>query len=60
MELSDADIDEFMLIYKEEIGKDISRSDAYELAYRFLAGFKAAYKPIPTIAQEVNDTLVGE
>lgn len=47
MPLSDTEIDEFIYIYKEEMGKEISRAEASELAHRFLAGFKAAYKPIP-------------
>lgn len=36
---SDTNIDEFIHIYKEEIGKDISHAEAYELAHSFLRLF---------------------
>lgn len=55
MALSETEIDEFIHIYKEEIGKDISRSEAHELAHRFLSAFKVVCRAIPSDARDAEN-----
>jgi hypothetical protein len=47
MGLSEQDIDEFIQLYREDRGEDISREKAREEASRLFLLFGAIYRPIP-------------
>jgi hypothetical protein len=46
MTLSDADILQFQALYKNELGIEISREDAYEKGIKLLQLMSAVYKPM--------------
>ena len=46
MVLSDADLERFQVIYREQFGKEISKEDAYEQGIKLLRLMAAVYKPI--------------
>lgn len=46
MVLSDEDILNFQVLYKNELGIEISREDAYEKGIKLLGLMSAVYKPM--------------
>ena len=44
MHLTDEQITEFQLLYKEQFGKDISREEAYDQAMKLITLVKIVYK----------------
>ena len=57
MRLSEQAINEFLNIYKDEIGKNISREDAEQLALQFLLLTKAIYKPLKITSSPTTKPL---
>jgi hypothetical protein len=47
MQISEEAIEEFVLIYKEEYGEDISRAEASEMAHRLLTLYELLAQPVP-------------
>jgi len=45
--ISDKDLDEFIAIYKEEYGEDVSRSEASEMASRLVMLYQLLAKKLP-------------
>lgn len=61
MVLSDADIIKFQNLYKQELGIEISREEAYEKGIKLLTLMSAIYKPMTReeysfIQKHRNDT----
>ena len=46
MVLSDADLERFRDIYREQFGKEISKEDAYEQGIKLLGLMTAVYRPM--------------
>lgn len=46
MHLSDEHISQFQLLYKEHLGKEISKEDAYEQGVKLLRLVELIYKPL--------------
>ena len=46
MVLSDADLERFCDIYREQFGKEISKEDAYEQGIKLLRLMAVVYKPM--------------
>ncbi len=62
MVLSDEDIEKFQALYKNELGMEISREDAYEKGIKLLRLMSIAYKPMTEKEYEIiqkhrKDTL---
>jgi hypothetical protein len=47
MQIRDVDLDEFMMLYRTEFGKDISQKDALEMATRLINLHLIIYRPLP-------------
>lgn len=45
--IPDADLDEFIAIYKEEFGEEIDRTDASEMASRVLMLYRLLSRKLP-------------
>ena len=45
--IPDADLDEFIAIYKDELGVEISRTDASEMASRLVMLYKLLSRKLP-------------
>lgn len=62
MVLSDGDIKKFQLLYRSELGIELSKEDAYERGIKLLSLVSAVYKPMTRTEYEAiqrhrNDTL---
>ncbi len=47
MHISEKALDEFIAIYKEEFGEEISRGDASEMAFRLVTLYERLAKRLP-------------
>lgn len=47
MQISEDSLAEFMTIHRTELGKDISRADALEMATRLINLYRLIYRPLP-------------
>jgi hypothetical protein len=47
MRITDQALDEFMELYKEEFGEELGRSEASEMAFRFVTLYEALATRLP-------------
>lgn len=55
LRISNADLDEFIAIYKEEFGEEISHADAHEIASRLVMLYAH-----PTVSVRDTDQTIAE
>lgn len=49
MRITDETLDQFIELYKEEFGEEISRSEASEMAFRLITLYEALARKLPAV-----------